>query len=309
MLNHLSTTEYLNYENGKFSKSRGIGVFGNQVKDVGISPSVWRYYLLSNRPETSDTQFEWQAFQQANNNELLANFGNFVNRIVKFVNAKCDGTIPEFSVSYTDDSFDFPAWIAKVNTLLGEYNDLMERVQIRAGARKLLEISAEGNTLLQYRLDNANLVDKPERTHTVIGLALNLCKLLAAVCAPYMPSTGTAILEQLNAEPESIPEKWTGDALKPGHKIGKAAYLFSRIDDKKVAEWKDKFGGSAESRAAEEAAKKKKQEDKERKKAKKAAARAADKAKEGGDAAAAPAAKPAEPETRELPIRGKGSAS
>ncbi|KAF4119968.1 methionyl-tRNA synthetase [Geosmithia morbida] len=311
MLNQLSTTEYLNYENGKFSKSRGIGVFGNQVKDIGISPSVWRYYLLSNRPETSDTQFEWQAFALANNSELLANFGNFVNRIVKFVNAKCDGTVPEYSANYTDDSFDFPAWIAKVNTLLGEYNDLMERVQLRSGARKIMEISAEGNALLQYRLDNTNLVEKPERTHTVIGLALNLCKLLASVCSPYMPSTGAEICEQLNTQPESIPDTWTGDSLKSGHKIGKAAYLFSRIDDKKVAEWKERFGGTDESRAAEEAAKKKKQEDKERKKAKKAAARQADKTKEGASPADASAAAIPAPtaETRELPIRGKGNAS
>lgn len=271
MCNHLSATEYLNYENGKFSKSRGIGVFGNQAEEVGVSPSVWRYYLMANRPESGDTQFEWSAFAAANNSELLANFGNFVNRIVKFVNAKCDGTIPEFSATYKDESFDFPAWIAKVNTLLWEYIDLMEHVHLRAGIRKLMEISAEGNNLLQYRLDNTNLAENPERTHTVIGLALNLCSLLASIAAPYMPSTSEAICQQLNTKLEFIPDTWTPDTLKGGHKIGKAAYLFSRIEDKKLAEWKDKFGGTAESRAAEEAAKKKKQEEKEKKKAKKAA--------------------------------------
>ncbi|KAG6176062.1 putative methionine--tRNA ligase, cytoplasmic protein rar1 [Claviceps purpurea] len=282
MLNHLSTTEYLNYENGKFSKSRGVGVFGNQVRDIGISPSVWRYYLLSNRPETADTQFEWQAFVLSNNSELLANFGNFVNRIVKFVNAKCDSTVPDFSASYTDDTFDFPAWIARVNTLLAEYVDELEKVHIRAGVRKLMEISTEGNALLQYRLDNANLVEHPERTNTVIGLALNLCHLLASLASPYMPSTSESICKQLNTSLAHIPDVWTPEVLKSGHKIGKAAYLFTRIDDKKVTEWKAQFGGSAESRAAEEAAKKKKQEEKEKKKAKKA--------KKAAEAAAATAA-------------------
>ena len=62
MLHHLSTTEYLNYEKGKFSKSRGVGVFGNNAKDTGIPSDVWRYYLLKNRPETSDSQFEWAYF-------------------------------------------------------------------------------------------------------------------------------------------------------------------------------------------------------------------------------------------------------
>jgi len=270
-LNHLSTSEYLTYGNGKFSKSRGIGVFGNQAKEVGLSPSVWRYYLLSNRPETSDTQFEWQAFQLANNSELLANLGNFVNRIVKFVNAKLDGTVPEFSASYQDDAFDFAGWVATVDKLLKEYVDLMENVHIRAGVKKIMEISAEGNNLLQYRLDNANLVENPERTKTVIGLALNLCHLLASVASPYMPSTSESICQQLNMQLASIPDSWEPNTVKPGHKIGKAAYLFSRIDDKKIAEWKEKFGGSAETRAAEEEAKRKKQEEKERKKAAKAA--------------------------------------
>ncbi|OAQ83569.1 hypothetical protein PCL_05345 [Purpureocillium lilacinum] len=328
MLNHLSTAEYLNYENGKFSKSRGIGVFGNQVKDIGLSPSVWRYYLLSNRPETSDTQFEWQAFAQANNSELLANFGNFVNRIVKFVNAKLDGTIREFSASFSDETFDFPAWISRVNGLLKEYVDLMEGVHLRAGVKKLMEISTEGNLLLQYRLDNTNLAENPERTHTVIGLALNLCHLLASLASPYMPSTSEAICKQLNTTLGLIPDTWAPETLKGGHKIGKAAYLFTRIDDKKVAEWKQAYGGSAESRAAEEAAKKKKQEEKEKKKAKKAQ-KAAEAAKEkAGDivdkvansvnhansvgakaqdqaSAAGGMAAPSAEVTKDLPIRGK----
>lgn len=62
MLHHLSTTEYLNYENGKFSKSRGVGVFGNNAKDTGVPADVWRYYLLKHRPETADSQFEWRDF-------------------------------------------------------------------------------------------------------------------------------------------------------------------------------------------------------------------------------------------------------
>ncbi|KAK5992268.1 Methionyl-tRNA synthetase [Cladobotryum mycophilum] len=313
MLNHLSTTEYLNYENGKFSKSRGVGVFGNQVKEIGLSPSVWRYYLLSNRPETSDTQFEWQAFVLSNNSELLANFGNFVNRIVKFVNAKLDSTVPEFTTSYKDDTFDFPGWIAGVNKLLGEYVDTMEKVHIRAGVKKIMEISSQGNELLQFRLDNTNLAENPERTNTVIGLALNLCHLLASLASPYMPSTSESIVKQLNSSLGSVPDTWEADAIKPGHKIGKAAYLFSRIDDKKVNEWKDKFGGSAETRAAEEAAKKKKQEEKEKKKAKKAA-KAAEAAKAAGDvdpkaqdqaSASGGMSVPSPEVTKDLPIRGK----
>ena len=81
-------TEFLNYEGGKFSKSRGIGVFGNNAKETGVAPDVWRYYLLKNRPETGDTQFEWRSFVDSNNSELLAKLGNLVNRVVKLVAVK-----------------------------------------------------------------------------------------------------------------------------------------------------------------------------------------------------------------------------
>jgi methionyl-tRNA synthetase len=280
MLNHLSTTEYLNYEKGKFSKSRGVGVFGDGAKETGIPPSVWRYYLVANRPETGDTQFEWKSFIAANNSELLANLGNFVNRLVKFVNAKCGGVIPEFSASYTDDSFDFPAFMAEVNGHLAEYVADMEAVKLRSGLKKLMEISATGNNLLAYRLDNANLASHPERTHTIIGLALNLAYLVASLTSPFMPSTAASIVQQLNAPLMSIPNKWAGHALKGGHKIGKAEYLFQKIPDEKEEEWRNKYGGTQASRLAEEEAKAKKKADKERDKERKKAKKAAEKAGE-----------------------------
>ncbi len=80
-------TEYLNYEGGKFSKSRGTGVFGNDAKDTGIPVEVWRYYLLSNRPEQQDTDFKWSDLAARNNSELMANVGNFVNRWAAFEKA------------------------------------------------------------------------------------------------------------------------------------------------------------------------------------------------------------------------------
>ncbi|KAI9738457.1 MAG: putative methionine--tRNA ligase, cytoplasmic protein rar1 [Claussenomyces sp. TS43310] len=289
-LNHLSTTEYLNYENGKFSKSRGVGVFGDTAKETGIPSSVWRYFLLANRPETGDSQFEWKAFIMANNSELLKNLGNFVNRLVKFVNAKCDSVIPDFSASYTDETFDFPAFMAEVNTLLAEYNTEMEAVHIRASLKKVMEISAAGNNLLTGRLDNASLASHPERTKTVIGLALNLAYLVSSLVSPFMPATSTSILSQLNAPLHPIDDTWRADALQGGHKIGNAAYLFTRIDEEKEAVWRTMYGGTQASRLAEEQAKAKKKADKEKKKAKKAAAAAGAQAGEA---------------KIELPVRGK----
>ena len=77
MVYHLDSTEYLNYESGKFSKSRHIGVFGSDAMESGIPADIWRYCLLSNRPESADTEFTWKDFQERNNNELLSDLGNF----------------------------------------------------------------------------------------------------------------------------------------------------------------------------------------------------------------------------------------
>lgn len=286
MLNHLSTTEYLNYEGGKFSKSRGVGVFGDTAKLTGIPPSVWRYYLMANRPETSDSQFEWKSFIAANNSELLNNVGNFVNRLIKFVNAKLDGTIPKFSSTYTDDTFDFPGFIADVNRLLKEYIADMEAVRIRSGLKKFMEISALGNNILAGRLDNANLTGSPERTHTIIGLALNLAYLLASISSPFMPSTGASIAKQLNAPVLSITEDWNSEALAGGHNIGKAEYLFTKIDEAKEEEWRTSYGGTQASRAAEEEAKAKKAADKLRDKERKAAKKAAERERIAAEKAA-----------------------
>jgi methionyl-tRNA synthetase len=94
LVHHLNSAEYLNYEvgedgkPGKFSKSKGIGVFGDQISGIDINVEVWRYYLLMNRPESSDTNFLWTDLQTKNNNDLLPNLGNLCQRSLKFAYAK-----------------------------------------------------------------------------------------------------------------------------------------------------------------------------------------------------------------------------
>ena len=78
------SSEYLNYEDGKFSKSRGVGVFGNDAKDTGIPADIFRFYLLYVRPETQDSILSWTDFVTKNNSELLNNLGNFINRVLAF---------------------------------------------------------------------------------------------------------------------------------------------------------------------------------------------------------------------------------
>jgi methionyl-tRNA synthetase len=254
MLHHVSTTEYLQYEGGKFSKSRGIGVFGNSAQETGVPPDVWRYFLLSSRPETGDSQFVWKDFITKNNSELLANLGNFVNRLVKFVNAKYAGVVPDYTKAIGDESF--APYKANINALLADYVADMEAVRLRAGLE--MAISNEGNRFLQdNKLDNNLFANHPDKAAAVVGFGLNLIYLLSAVVGPYMPNTQASIQRQLNAPARVIPDTWEPTDLLPDHVIGKAEYLFSRIDEKMEVEWKRKYGGSQEE-AAKEASKEKK---------------------------------------------------
>jgi methionyl-tRNA synthetase len=281
MLNHISTTEYLNYEHGKFSKSRGIGVFGSSAKETGVSADVWRYFLLLRRPETSDTEFEWDGFIAANNNELVANFGNFVNRVLKFVNSEktYDSVIPAVpALDKRDDgaalSSRIQQHIEEVNTLLRTYRDQMDAVHLKSGLITARELSSLGNKLLQdNRLDNALFNNDRALCDAVVNLAINHIHLLASVIAPYLPATTRSILEQLNTDLLIIPDSWKAESIPATHKIGKAQHLFKNIKPEKEQEWRELFGGQEQKKVKEaEAAKKAaKKAEKDRKKAKKTA--------------------------------------
>lgn len=239
-LHHLSTTEYLQYEDGKFSKSRGVGVFGNSAKDTGVPPSVWRYYLASVRPESSDSHFSWKEFVTKNNSELLANLGNFVNRLVKFAVAKYHGVVPDFDPSNIPN---YASFEKDVNDLLASYNETMEGVNLRRGLELAMAISSRGNQFLQdNKLDNALFSGSPDVADAVVGVGLNLVYLVSAVVSPFMPETSTQISEILNAPALSITDNFEL-VLEPGHNIGKAQYLFKRIDEKKIDEWRALYGG------------------------------------------------------------------
>lgn len=239
-LHHLSTTEYLQYENGKFSKSRGVGVFGNNAQDIGVSPSVWRYYLASMRPETSDSQFSWSDFVTRNNSELLANLGNFVNRIMKFVNSKYNNVIPEFS---TEDLPNYDVLKKDVEKLLTSYVDEMEQAHLKKGLEIAMLISARGNQFLQEnKLDNNLFTNSPKHADAVVGCGLNLIYALASTISPYMPETSEIIYNMLNVPTLKISKEFNLN-LKPSHNINDAQYLFTRIDEKNVDLWREKFGG------------------------------------------------------------------
>lgn len=246
MVNHLIATEYLNYEDGKFSKSRGVGVFGDQAIDTGIPSDVWRFYLLYLRPEAQDTAFSWVDLQTKNNSELLNNFGNFIHRALSFVFKFFEAVIPETK----PDESDFML-MAAVNQELKHYTTALANNRQRDGLRAILSITKIGNQYIQehepYKLIKPNRTEEEkERGATVIAIAANLVSLVAVIADPYMPEIAKSIRGFLNlsAQQTCLPTHFCC-LLPAGHKIQEPKPLITQIDDDTVNRLKEQFAGEA----------------------------------------------------------------
>lgn len=267
LMKTISVTEYLNYEAGKFSKSKGIGVFGNNAKDTNIPVEVWRYYLLTNRPEVSDTLFTWADLQAKLNSELLNNLGNFINRVLSFV-AKPSGQgygsiIPDAPQAEADPLTEKLA--EKVGKYVEQYIEAMEKVKLKQGLKTAMAISSEGNAYLQESQFWKLYKEDQPRCAIVMRTSVGLVHLLACLLEPFMPSFSLEVFKQLNLPSETHlslcdDEGDIDRARRPweivpiGHKIGKPEPLFKELKDEEVEFWRQKFAGSQADRKEREEA-------------------------------------------------------
>ncbi|MCK5629822.1 MAG: class I tRNA ligase family protein, partial [Nanoarchaeota archaeon] len=240
MLYRISSTEYLNYEEGKFSKSRGIGVFGTDAIETGIPSDVFRYYLLVNRPERSDSSFHWKDLQDKTNNELAANIGNLVNRAIVFLKKFFDQKIPLPQLTEADKSF--IEMIKKEESKVTEY---LQEVEIKEALKQIMHIAKLGNQYFQESEPWKKMKQDPEAAGTALYVLANLVSDLAVMLQPYLPDTSAKIFNQLNIEPLA----W--DALgafpiKQGHGIGEPEILFQIIEDNIIDELQARFSAAKE---------------------------------------------------------------
>lgn len=237
LLHHISTTEFLNFEGGKFSKSKGIGVFGNDAVESGIPADVWRYYLLTNRPEKMDTDFTWKDFGEKLNNELLANIGNLVNRTLVFAQREFEGKVPEGKLNDEDRQF-----VEGQNAKFQKIGGLLEKVQLKDALHTAMEIGKEANAYFQKNEPWKTAKTDRERCGAAIYVLLHQVKDLAIALEPFIPFTSEAIFKQLNAPQE----KWEGIgklSLQSGHQLGKPEILFRKIEDKELKALAAKYSG------------------------------------------------------------------
>lgn len=244
-LYHMSSTEYLNYEDGKFSKSRGIGVFGTDAIESGIPADAWRFYIFYNRPEKQDFQFTWKDFQEKMNSELIGNLGNLVNRTLLFVTRYYGGKIPSAPV-------DEELW-SEVKKLEAKATENLEWANLKDAFRSMFEIADLCNKKFQAAEPWKTRTTEPEKAESLLFNLCYIIKDLMIMMNPYMPQYTQQVMGYFG---KSIRESQIGKETTEGldwsdlgnttglSEIGETAVYFTPMDQKTMLAFRAKFAGS-----------------------------------------------------------------
>ncbi|MDR2471714.1 MAG: methionine--tRNA ligase [Treponema sp.] len=257
MLHHMSSTEYLNYESGKFSKTRGVGVFGTDVMETGIPVDIWRFYIFYNRPEKADALFTWKDFGEKVNGELIGNLGNLVNRTLAFVTRYYDGRIPE-AAGPSSLSWD------EVRRVEADITAKLEWAELRDAFRLVFELCSYANKVFQDGEPWKYRREDPPRAAALIRDLCYVVRDIAILAAPYMPSSARRIAGFFGLELDSTPavresRRREGPAPKTldwndlGNPTGlpgtvKSEVLFSKLEEERIAELRAKYSGTQKER-------------------------------------------------------------
>lgn len=220
--------QYLNYEGDKISKSRGWGIFCENLPKAGISPEVWRFYLSMLIPEANDTEWKWKEFQERVNNELVANLGNFIYRTLSFIQKNFDGTVPRAALAEEDR-----AVLSAGKRYAEEYKALLWDIRLRDGLRKVLELSDTGNRYFQGREPWRAIKTDREKAAATLHVCANLCYDLAVLMAPYLPASASKVCEQLGVAMGNLEDVGTG-RVTGGQRLKDPRPLFQKLDEEAV---------------------------------------------------------------------------
>ena len=241
LVDYIKSFNYLNYDGGQFSTSRGRGVFMDQALEI-LPADYWRWWLLSNAPESSDAEFTWENFQANVNKDLADVLGNFVSRITKFCRSKFGEVVPEGG-SYGEREAKL---IADITARLRDYETHMNAIDVRKAAAELRAIWAAGNEYLQSSAPWSTFKEDPETAAAQVRLGLNLIRLYAVLSAPFIPSTAARMMEAMQASNDTWPSD-VAEALShltAGHEFSVPDVLFAKITDEQREEWQDRFAGT-----------------------------------------------------------------
>ena len=228
---NVPSNEFLNLENDKISTSRNWAVWLHEyLVDFPGKQDVLRYVLTANAPETKDNNFTWKDFQDRNNNELVAVYGNFVNRALQLTKKYFNGVVPECGELQEVDL-----------KAIEEFKDVKQKVEALLDTFKFRDAQKEAMNLA--RIGNKYITDcEPwhvaktdmERVKTILYLSLQLVANLEIAFEPFLPFSSARLREMLNITDTDWAQLGSTELLKPGHKLGTPALLFEKIEDEAI---------------------------------------------------------------------------
>ena len=242
--NDVPANEFMNLEGDKMSTSRGWSIEMHEyLKDFPDKPDVLRYSMLTNLPETKDSEFTWKDFQSKNNNELVAILGNFVNRALVLTQKYFDNKVPPLGTLQEIDR----KTIEMLKVSPGFIAGAVEGYRFREATAQMMDVARLGNKYLAetepWKLAKTDL----PRVGTILNIALQIVANLTIVCEPFLPFTSRKLKEMLALDKYVWKDAGSSSLLKPGHLLGEGKLLFEKIEDeviqlqiKKLMETKEK---------------------------------------------------------------------
>ncbi|MBR4997089.1 MAG: methionine--tRNA ligase [Bacteroidaceae bacterium] len=231
MPDNVPSNEFLNLEDDKISTSRNWAVWLHEyLVDFPGKQDVLRYVLTANAPETKDNNFTWRDFQARNNNELVAVYGNFVNRALVLTHKYFDGKVPAFGELTDYDK----ATIAEFMDVKAEVEKLLDGFKFREAQKEAMNLARIGNKYLAdtepWKLAKTDM----ERVGTILNLSLQLAANLAIAFEPFLPFSSEKLRGMLGMETFEWEQLGRTDLLAAGHQLGKAELLFEKIEDSAI---------------------------------------------------------------------------
>ena len=228
---NVPANEFMNLEGDKMSTSRGWSIEMHEyLEDFPDKPDVLRYALLTNLPETKDSEFTWKDFQAKNNNELVAIFGNFVNRAFVLTQKFFDNKVPSLGELQEIDK----KALADLKLFPGRISESIETYRFREATAGLMDLARLGNKYLAetepWKLAKTDL----PRVGTILNIALQIATNLSVMAEPFLPFSASKLKAMLNLGSTQWHQAGAGDLLAPGHSLGESALLFEKMEDEVI---------------------------------------------------------------------------
>tara|TARA_A100000164_G_scaffold375778_1_gene411486 strand:- start:676 stop:1437 length:762 start_codon:yes stop_codon:yes gene_type:complete len=229
---NVPANEFLNLEGEKISTSNNWAVWIHEyLEDFPDKEDVMRYVLTANMPETKDSDFTWKDFQAKNNNELVAIYGNFVNRVIVLINKYYTGEIPKPDL-YTEED---EVIINSVKMIRDKISLTIEKFRFRESNSEMIKIARIGNKYLADNEPWKKIKNNPERTKTILFISIQIVSALAYLSEPFLPFTSLKLKGILKIEKQiEWKEILSSNIIESGHKINRESLLFEKIEDAEI---------------------------------------------------------------------------